>query len=79
MSSVEDIRRVNKQLLTDEGAADGNADFDDCDIDPVEATADTSGDLNVVAEDETRAPMQPQLDGNNRPYLITAADFPEEM
>lgn len=47
-------------ISADEGATDGNADFDDGDFGAVEATADeNSSDLDVIAGDETRAPCNP--------------------
>ena len=38
---------------------------------------DTAGDS--VSEYEITDPMQPQIDGSNREWLITASEFPEEL
>jgi len=41
---------------------------------------DSASDNNDPPEEfEVIDPMQPQPDGSNREYLITAADYPEEL
>lgn len=70
-------------VYTNAGADDGETvdagtDTED-DNDGVDAEDDGTADGDGLNEYEPTDPMQPKIDGSNREWLITAAEFPEKL
>jgi len=63
-----------------EPATTDDVDTDETDPEETSPVTDSASDNNDPPEEfEVIDPMQPQPDGSNREYLITAADYPEEL